>query len=85
MDFANEMLISANALRKLYPGHSVVLTQGYGMNILGFPAASVTPFERTKLVTNLVFIPLARSLGIPGVLVDQVEYGAFDVSWNVRS
>ena len=79
------MLISANALRKLYPGHSVVLTQGYGMNILGFPAASVTPFERTKLVTNLVFIPLARSLGIPGVLVDQVEYGAFDVSWNVRS
>ena len=85
MDFANEMLISANALRKLYPGHSVVLTQGYGMNILGFPAASVTPFERTKLVTNFVFIPLARSLGIPGVLVDQVEYGAFDVSWNVRS
>ncbi|KAF8914171.1 P-loop containing nucleoside triphosphate hydrolase protein [Gymnopilus junonius] len=73
----------AEALRRLYPNHSLVLTQGRGMSILGFPGASVTPVETSTLVTNLVFIPLARSLGtVPGVLVDSVQYGAFKVTWK---
>ncbi|KAF8969457.1 P-loop containing nucleoside triphosphate hydrolase protein [Flammula alnicola] len=40
---------------------------------------SDTPRE-DPLVTNLVFIPLARKLGsVPGVLVDSVQFGAFTV------
>jgi len=53
------------------------------MSILGFPGASVTPIEKTPLITNLVFIPLSRSAGLPGVLIDDVQYGGFKVSWKV--
>jgi len=54
------------------------------MDIMGFPGASVTPIEKTPLITNLVFIPLARSLGtVPGILVDQVQFGVFKIIWQV--
>ncbi|KIM46377.1 hypothetical protein M413DRAFT_441472 [Hebeloma cylindrosporum] len=76
-------ITGADALRRIYPNHSLVLTQSWGMDILGFPGASVTPLEKTPLITNLVFIPLARSLGsVPGVLVDQVQFGAFKIIWQ---
>ncbi|KAF9481812.1 P-loop containing nucleoside triphosphate hydrolase protein [Pholiota conissans] len=75
-------VIGADALRKLHPNHSLIMTNGYGMNILGFPAASVTPMANTPLITNLFFVPLSRSMGIPGLLVDQVEYGSFKLNWN---
>jgi transitional endoplasmic reticulum ATPase len=79
----HEALVSADALRKLYPKHSLVMTNGYGFNILAFPAASVTPLENTPLITNLFFMPLSRNTGIPGLLTDQVEFGAFKLNWNV--
>ncbi|KAJ3518065.1 hypothetical protein NLJ89_g106 [Agrocybe chaxingu] len=72
----------ADALRRLYPDHSLVMTQDYGINLLGFPAAQLTPLEKTPLITNLFFIPLSRSVGIPGVLVDNVEFGAFKLVWQ---
>ena len=76
--------ISAEALRSLYPNHSLVMTQGYGINLLGFPEVKVTPLEKTPSITNLLFVPVARSLGtVPGVLVDQVNFGAFQLTWKV--
>lgn len=63
----------------------MVLTQGYGMNILGFPGATVTPMEKTPLLTNLVFIPLSRAVGIPGVLGNQIVFGVFKVVWKVSN
>lgn len=75
---------SAEALRSLYPDHSLVMTQGYGINLLGFPGVQVTPLEKTPSITNLLFVPVARSLGtVPGVLVDQVNFGAFQLTWKV--
>ena len=60
------------------------MTQGYGINLLGFPGVQVTPLEKTPLITNLSFLPIARSLGtVPGVLVDQVNFGAFQLTWKV--
>jgi len=54
------------------------------MDIMGFPGASVTPIEKIPLVTNLAFIPLARSLGsVPGILIDQVQFGVFKIIWQV--
>ncbi|KAF9569095.1 P-loop containing nucleoside triphosphate hydrolase protein [Agrocybe pediades] len=52
------------------------------MSILNLPGASITPLEKNPLVTNLFFVPLARASGVPGVLVDQIEYGAFKISWK---
>jgi transitional endoplasmic reticulum ATPase len=72
---------SAEALRSLYPNHSLVMTQ---TNLLGFPEVQVAPLEKTPLITNLLFVPVARSLGtVPGVLVDQVKFGAFQLTWKV--
>ncbi|PPR04060.1 hypothetical protein CVT24_010635 [Panaeolus cyanescens] len=75
-------LIGADALRRLYPNHSLVMTPGYGMNLFGTPGVTAQPIEKTPLITNLLFIPLARSSGIPGILVDQIQYGAFKVTWS---
>ena len=59
------------------------MTNGFNMSIMGFPGATFTPIEKSPLVTNLVFIPLARNLGsVPGVLVDSIQFGAFNVSWQ---
>jgi hypothetical protein len=60
------------------------MTQQFG--VLGFPGLTVEPLERTPLITNLYFIPLSKRLvGVPGLLLDQVEFGAFKVRWNVRT
>ncbi|KAF8165526.1 P-loop containing nucleoside triphosphate hydrolase protein [Crassisporium funariophilum] len=81
--FSSPPVTGADALRHLHPNHSLVMTQGYGIDILGFPAAQVTPLEKTPLITNLIFIPIARSLGtVPGILVDQIQYGVFKVTWQ---
>lgn len=72
---------SAEALRSLYPNHSLVMTR---TNPLGFPEVQAVPLEKTPLITNLLFVPVARSLGtVPGVLVDQVNFGAFQLTWKV--
>ncbi|KAF9006566.1 P-loop containing nucleoside triphosphate hydrolase protein [Cyathus striatus] len=74
---------SANALLSLYPNHSLVMTQDYQLNILNFPGISVTPLEKTPLLTNLNFIPLPKSSSpVPGVLIDSVELGAFKLGWR---
>lgn len=78
-------LKSADALRRLYPGHSVVLSTDFNMNILNHPEVVTIPVEQTPLVTNTVFVPVARGIGtIPGILVDHVQFGVFKASWNVR-
>lgn len=60
------------------------MTAHLALNILNFPEASATPIEKTPLITNLVFIPLARSVSpLPGILIDQVQFGGFHVSWKV--
>ena len=75
---------SADALRRIYPKHSLVMTRDLQLNILRFPGVKVSPLEKTPMVSNLVFVPLARSLGgLPGILVDQIQFGAYQLSFNV--
>lgn len=77
-------LHSANALRKLYPKHSLVSTTAYDLNILAFPGLTSTPIPDSPLITQVLFAPLARGLSeLPGVLVDQVKFGAFEGVWQV--
>jgi len=74
---------AARALRKLYPKHSVVLFADFSVNLFGFPGALIKPLEPSELITSLYFVPLARRLGkIPGVLIDQIKFGLFSVSWD---
>ncbi|EMD40855.1 hypothetical protein CERSUDRAFT_111434 [Gelatoporia subvermispora B] len=73
---------AARALRKLYPGKTVVLSTDYNTNILGFPGAIIQPTSQTDLVTSIVFVPLSRRLGqVAGILSDQIKFGCFRVAW----
>ncbi|KAG6854887.1 hypothetical protein C0991_012077 [Blastosporella zonata] len=80
---SNPLLIGAEALRELYPGQSVVVTTDYNLNILNHPDVVAIPVEKTPLITNTVFIPIARGAGaIPGLLVDLIQFGAFRLAWD---
>jgi transitional endoplasmic reticulum ATPase len=76
---------SADALRQLYPKHSLVMSDDpRSMGILSFPGVAAFPVDESQLVTNLVFIPLARRLGIVrGVLLDSIEFGSFQLAFGV--
>jgi hypothetical protein len=81
--YSDPTIFGANALRKLYPNHALVMSSDYGLNILGFPAVYARPLSPSEQVSNLVFIPLARRLGsVPGILADNVEFGGFSVAWK---
>jgi transitional endoplasmic reticulum ATPase len=71
-------------LRKLYPHHSVVLTTDYQMNLMAYPGVLVEPLKDVPLITSTFFLNLPRnSSPKPGLLLDNVEFGAFKVSWTV--
>ena len=36
------------------------------------------------MVSESIFVPFARRMGAPGALVEQVAYGCFHVTWEVR-
>ena len=75
---------STNQLRKLYPGHSVVASQTGVASVLGYPAAYVQSLRPDLIISQNIFVPFARRMGTPGVLVEDVSYGCFQVSWEVR-
>ncbi|KAL5527373.1 hypothetical protein ACEPAG_6164 [Sanghuangporus baumii] len=78
--FAKPNIIGADLLRKLYPKHSLVMSQDYNLNILEFPLAVSVPLEPDELITNSFYYPLARGSG--GVLLNSVEFGAFHTAWD---
>ena len=59
------------------------MTQDYNFNIFGFPGALTIPEKPDELITNTMFIPLARSMGQAGILANSIEFGAFRVAWDV--
>lgn len=75
---------SLDALRRLHPKHSVVTSSDYRLNLLNFPGAYKIPMESTPMVSELVFIPLAKNMSpIPGIIAEQVEFGVFRLAWEV--
>lgn len=60
------------------------MSSDYQLNILSSHGVYSKPIASSELVTNLLFVPLARRLGsIPGMLVDSVQFGGFNVTWKV--
>ncbi|KAE9410154.1 P-loop containing nucleoside triphosphate hydrolase protein [Gymnopus androsaceus JB14] len=82
----NPGLVAAEALRKLYPKHSIVSTLDFRLDPLKFPGAQLVPLEHNPLITTVGFAPLNRtSSPVPGVLVDRVVCGGFTMNWQVSS
>ncbi|KAI5124956.1 hypothetical protein M0805_007383 [Coniferiporia weirii] len=78
--FAKPNIIGADLLRKLYPDHSLVMSQDYSLNILGYPGAVTVPLKPDELITNSLFLPAGR--GATGVLLNSVEFGCFRTAWD---
>ncbi|KAF7352640.1 ATP-dependent Zn protease [Mycena venus] len=71
---------AANALRKAYPDHSIVLTF---TNVLNYPKALFSPMPNAPLVTTTRFFPGQRINGeATGALSDTTEFGAFVGAWD---
>ena len=79
----NSLCCSTSTLRNLYPGHTVVASQAGVASILGYPAAYVQSLRPDLMVSESIFVPFARRIGTPGVLVELVSYGCFHVVWEV--
>ncbi|KIM91080.1 hypothetical protein PILCRDRAFT_811596 [Piloderma croceum F 1598] len=81
--YADPAVQGASSLRQLYPNHSLVMSADYGLNLTSLPGASALPLSPSELVTNVLFVPIARRLGsVPGVLLDNIVFGGFKVAWN---
>ncbi|THH11720.1 hypothetical protein EW145_g459 [Phellinidium pouzarii] len=78
--FARPNIIGADLLRKLYPKHSLVMSQDYNLNILGYPGAVSIPIKPDEVITNSVFQPVGR--GTAGMLLSSVEFGCFMTAWD---
>ncbi|KAJ7765062.1 P-loop containing nucleoside triphosphate hydrolase protein [Mycena maculata] len=73
-------LQAANALRKIYPDHSLVITY---QNVLRFPALLSAPLPHAPLVTaTRVSLTQRRGDTATGILVDSIEFGAFTAAWG---
>ncbi|KAI9069256.1 P-loop containing nucleoside triphosphate hydrolase protein [Trametes sanguinea] len=81
--FADPGQFGARQLRKLYPDYSVVAAYDGNIQLLSFPGAVALPLAPSELISTVYFVPLARHLSkIPGVLVDQLSFGGFQVAWD---
>ncbi|TFK22343.1 P-loop containing nucleoside triphosphate hydrolase protein [Coprinopsis marcescibilis] len=81
--WAHPEIPAADTLRRLYPNHSLVMTRDFDMNILSLPGVAAEPVEQDPLITNVFFVPLNRRYSqVPGALVDKVELGVFNISWE---
>ncbi|KAJ7590933.1 P-loop containing nucleoside triphosphate hydrolase protein [Mycena floridula] len=71
-----------DALRKQYPGWSIVMSTDYRLDVFGVPGATFAPLK-IPLITDAWFVPLLRKENsVPGVLVDKVQVGGFSMSWE---
>ncbi|KAJ7178962.1 P-loop containing nucleoside triphosphate hydrolase protein [Mycena filopes] len=78
--FASPQLQAANALRKIYPDHSLV---GTFHPFLKFPEILSSPLPNAPQISNVVFIPQGRENGqSKGAIGDQIEFGAFTAAWD---
>ncbi|KIJ20334.1 hypothetical protein PAXINDRAFT_166412 [Paxillus involutus ATCC 200175] len=79
----NPELTASDALRKLYPGHSLVISDDFRLNLLSFPGARVEPLSTSEVVTSTVFASIPRRVGgnVPGTLVDSIIFGTFKATW----
>ncbi|KAF7332044.1 ATP-dependent Zn protease [Mycena kentingensis (nom. inval.)] len=77
---ANPILQAHNALKKLYPEHSLVLTPH---DVIHYPDALFRALPDAPLIATTFFVPLQRAEGkVTGVLVDRPEFYAAALAWD---
>ncbi|KAJ7638930.1 P-loop containing nucleoside triphosphate hydrolase protein [Roridomyces roridus] len=73
-------LAAANALRKIYPKHSLVMTP---QDVRRHPDVLSAPMPDAPLLTTTRVALVSRVGGtVAGALVDSVEFGAFNAAWD---
>lgn len=83
VNHTNSLHSSTDALRKVYPNHSLVLSTDYALNIFADPTVVAKPLDDIPLLTSTVFVPLSRmGSQLPGLLQDAVRFGGFSIAWQ---
>ncbi|KAI9448003.1 P-loop containing nucleoside triphosphate hydrolase protein [Lactarius indigo] len=83
---SSPLVLLSQLLQKIYPNHSLVVTQDYRLDILAFPDVHAQPISPSDLITNAFFASLPKNAGpVPGILFDSVEYGAFKAFWQGKA
>jgi len=79
--------ISSHALRKLYPGYSLIMSDDSRLDLPSFPEAKIERIPSSGEVKNTTSVGVPRRTGgaIRGRLVDSVVCGSYRMSWKVRS
>lgn len=94
IDRLNEFLLcSADALRRMYPGYSLVVSDDHRLaGLFVLPDirinSSVSQVEaELEQVSNVVFKPIPRRITgkVAGSLVDNTIIGSHRITWNVRT
>ncbi|KIK82312.1 hypothetical protein PAXRUDRAFT_832276 [Paxillus rubicundulus Ve08.2h10] len=80
----NPEFTASDALRKLYPGHSLVISDDFRLNLTSFPGAQIEPLSTSEVVTSTIFASIPRGVGsnVRGTLVDSIIFGTFKVTWT---
>ncbi|KAG9317491.1 P-loop containing nucleoside triphosphate hydrolase protein [Chiua virens] len=86
---ADPELIAADALRRLYPSHSLIISEDYRFTgLLSFPGITVHPAGSAEMesgrVLSVTFTPIPKRVGgkLAGSLVDNVIVGTYKLTWN---
>lgn len=72
---------STSTLRSKYPGHSLVVTDDWQVNILNLEGVVWKPLDGVELQSHVTFIAPPRR-NIPGQIVRSIRFGGFDVEWK---
>ncbi|KZW03762.1 P-loop containing nucleoside triphosphate hydrolase protein [Exidia glandulosa HHB12029] len=75
-------VVMYNALRKLYPGHTVLSTHDWSNSILTFPEAFVMPDPDQDSIIRPVFLPLPKNAPMPGVIGEDTAFASYIVAWR---
>ncbi|KAH7887583.1 P-loop containing nucleoside triphosphate hydrolase protein [Phlebopus sp. FC_14] len=81
----NPELTASDVLHKLYPGHSLVISDDTRINPLALPGVQVETIS-SNVVTNTRFASIPRRVGgdVPGALVESIIFGAFKLTWKTH-
>lgn len=83
---------SADALRRLYPGYSLVVSDDFRLtSLFALPDIKIHPADSDEAelerVSSVVFTPIPRRIAgkVAGSLADNVILGSYRITWNVRT
>ncbi|KAI9574647.1 P-loop containing nucleoside triphosphate hydrolase protein [Boletus coccyginus] len=91
---ASPELFAADTLRRMYPGHSLVVSEDHRLNnLVALPGIRIHPSDAqeagSEQVSSVIFAPIPSRIGgngnVAGSLVDSTIFGSYRLTWNFQN